>query len=232
MPSEETRISSHSKRLSEETRGLLVNGACLLGVSLDETMTAAFERLLHELMRWNRKMNLTSISDERSIIVRHFLDSLFLTRYLPRAASLLDIGSGAGFPGIPLKIARPDLEVVLLEATRKKTYFHKRAIRSLHLSGIESIWGRSDQAGVRAALGDRFDVVVSRAVSSLEAFLRDGVHYIHRKGMIVAMRGRDVNAQILPPSLGLTLDRRVSTELPFDRIERHLLFFRRLAFST
>ena len=192
-------------------------------------MVEAFDRFLDALMKWNQGMNLTAFRDERSVIVRHFLDSLILVRYLPQAASLLDIGSGAGFPGVPLKIVRPDLQVVLLEAARKKTYFHKQVIRSLKLSGIRSVWGRSDQGEVKAILGDRFDIVVSRAVSPLDRFLREGVHFIHTGGMIVAMRGRNVKVPVLTGSLGLMLYRTVSTDLPFDRVKRHLLFFKKRA---
>jgi 16S rRNA (guanine527-N7)-methyltransferase len=211
----------------KENRDLLNSGAHLLGVHLDTTMVEAFERFLDELRKWNQRMNLTALRDERAIIVRHFLDSLTLVEYLPQAASLLDIGAGAGFPGVPLKIARPDLQVVLLEAGRKKTHFHKHVIRSLSLSGIRSIWGRSDQGEVKAILGDRFDIVVSRAVSPLERFLQGGIHFVHTGGTIVAMRGRDVRVPALTESLGLTLYRTVSVDLPFDRIRRHLLFFKK-----
>jgi len=212
-----------------ENRRLLISGARLVGVALDASKVEAFERFLGELIKWNQRMNLTALGEERSIIVRHFLDSLTLVRYLPRAASLLDIGSGAGFPGVPLKIARPDLDVVLLEASRQKTHFHKHLIRSLNLSGIRSVWGRSDQGEVRTILGNRFDVVVSRAVSPLEVFLKEAIHFIHAQGMIIGMRGRDVRVPIRPESLSLTLDRTVSADLPFDRIRRNLLFFRRMA---
>lgn len=213
-------------------RRLLVSGARFLGVSLNHGKVEAFERFLDELTRWNQRLNLTALRSERSIVVRHFLDSLTLVGYLPHQASLLDIGSGAGFPGIPLKIAKPRLQVVLLEASRKKTYFHRHLIRSLNLSDIRSVWGRSDQGEVRTVLGNRFDFVVSRAVSPLEVFLRDAVHFIHPAGTIIAMGGKDVSVGIHPESISLTLDRTISTDLPFEEIRRNLLFFRKLALSV
>ena len=87
---------------TKENRDLLNSGAHLLGVRLDTTMVEVFERFLDELRKWNQRMNLTALRDERAIIVRHFLDSLILVEYLPQAASLMDIGSGAGFPGLCL----------------------------------------------------------------------------------------------------------------------------------
>ena len=225
------KVSHGGTPLSEENRTLLVEGALRLGVSLDSGMVGACERFLDELMKWNERMNLTAIRQGRLIIVRHFLDSLLLVKHIPQAALLLDIGSGAGFPGVPLKIARPDLEVVLLEATRKKTYFHKRVIRSLDLSGIRSVWGRSDTEDMRRVLGGGFDVVVSRAVSSLEVFVRDAIHFARAGGMIIAMRGRDMDVRISPESFGLYLDRTVAVDLPFERARRYLLFFKRKGWS-
>jgi 16S rRNA (guanine527-N7)-methyltransferase len=177
-----------------------MSGARLLGVLLDTCMIEAFEGFLEELTKWNQRMNLTALRDDRSIIVRHFLDSLTLVRHLPKGSSVLDIGSGAGFPGIPLGIVRSDLEIVLLEASRKKTYFHRKVIRSLNLSGIESIWGRSDQAET---------------------------DFVRPEGRIVVMVGENVDVPCLPPSLDLHLDNTVSLDLPFDRTRRHLLFFRK-----
>lgn len=176
-------------------------------------------------------MNLTGLKEEQAIIVRHFLDSLTLVRYPPTGASLLDIGSGAGFPGLPLKIVRPDLRVVLLEASRKKTYFHRHVIRLLHLSGIEAVWGRTDQEEIRASLGNRFDVVVSRATMPLEVFLREGGHFVREGGTMIAMKGRSLEIPDLPAGLGLSLERAVSVDLPFDREKRHLVFFRKSGVS-
>ncbi|MBW2123159.1 MAG: 16S rRNA (guanine(527)-N(7))-methyltransferase RsmG [Deltaproteobacteria bacterium] len=217
--------------LSDENRRLLVSGAHLLGVSLDKRAVEAFDRIFAELTKWNRKMNLTALCDERSVVVRHFLDSLAPARYLPPGASVLDIGPGAGFPGIPLKIARPDLGIVLLEATRKKTYFHKHLIRTLDLAGIRSVWGRSDAEQVRTDLRGDFDAVISRAALPLGLFLQEAVYFLRAEGMIVAMRGREPGIPIRPESLGLTLCRTVLLNPPFDLMSRKLLFFRKTGTS-
>jgi 16S rRNA (guanine527-N7)-methyltransferase len=211
----------------DDSHQLLVSGARQLGVTLTAGMAEALERFLEELLKWNRKMNLTAVRDKRAMIVRHLLDSLTLVRHLPEGANLLDIGSGAGFPGLPIKIARPDLDVVLLDRERKKIYFQKRIIRALHLSGIESVWGRTDHPEVKAALGGRFDVVVSRAVWPLEVVLRESLGFINREGTIIAMRGKDATIPVDPATLGLILDQTFSCDLPFERITRHLLFFKR-----
>lgn len=224
---------SDTGRLSRrESRRLLISGAHLLGVSLDASKVEACERFLDGLIKWNQGMNLTALRDERSIIMRHFLDSFTLVEYLPEGCSLLDIGSGAGFPGVPLKIVRPSLQVILLEASRKKTYFHRHIIRSLGLSDIESIWGRSDQGEIRTNLDSCFDVVVSRATIPLEHFLREAIHFIHPNGVVIGMKGGNRKTTIPSEFSSLMLYRTVSTELPFDRLKRSLLFFRKVGPSV
>jgi 16S rRNA (guanine527-N7)-methyltransferase len=217
--------------LSLESGRILLSGARILGLSLEPETLEAFGRFAEELMRWNQRMNLTALREERPIVVRHFLDSLTLARFLPEGASVLDIGSGAGFPGIPLKIVLPNLEVVLLEASRKKTYFHKHVIRSLKLTGIRTVWGRSDQPDVQMSLESLFEVVVSRALSPLEVFLRDAAHYAHIGGMIIAMRGKDAEMSLRLEEFSLRLDRTVTMDVPFDGIRRKLMFFRKIPIS-
>ena len=120
-----------------ESRGLLEWGARALGLDLAPEQIEQFLVYLELLLKWNRKMNLTALRSPREIIIHHFLDSLLLLPHIPQNTRLLDIGSGAGFPGLPLKIARPGLTIDLVEATAKKASFLKEAVRRLGLSGIK-----------------------------------------------------------------------------------------------
>src|SRR5512136_1652165 len=109
--------------MEAEDRNLLVQGGKAFGINLDEKTIEAFEIYLKELLKWNQKINLTAIRSEKGIVLKHFLDSLSVHPYIPKTCSLLDIGSGAGFPGIPLKITHPDLEMTLIDSVRKKVDF-------------------------------------------------------------------------------------------------------------
>jgi 16S rRNA (guanine527-N7)-methyltransferase len=138
-----------------ENRHLLVEGAEVFGIRLNETQVAAFDLFLRELLKWNQKINLTAIRSGKGIVLKHFLDSLSAFPYLSRTVSLLDIGSGAGFPGIPLKIVHPSLEVTLIDSVRKKIDFQRHVIRMLGLKGTESIHGRiQDKEILRCMTGD------------------------------------------------------------------------------
>src|SRR4030042_4324708 len=159
--------------LSMETpnKNLLIEGAKPFGVSLDEKKIEAFELYLKELLKWNQKINLTAIRSEKGILLKHFLDSFSAYPYLPERSFILDIGSGAGFPGIPLKIVQPTIELTLIDSARKKVDFQRHVIRILDLKGVEAIHGRVQDKGILRDLGGRFDIILSRAFSDLQSLL-------------------------------------------------------------
>ena len=151
----------------EELKSTLQKGAKELGVALGEDQLELFLTYIEELTRWNRKINLTKITDPSKIVTRHFLDSLTVCRYLKGTKRLLDIGTGAGFPGLPVKIAMPEVEVTLMDSVEKKVFFLKSIIRTLGLSGVRAVHARAEDAAVIEELEGSFDCVVSRAISAL-----------------------------------------------------------------
>jgi 16S rRNA (guanine527-N7)-methyltransferase len=183
---------------SEEWKTYLIDGAAAMGISLSASQADRLSVHGTELLSWNRKMNLTTITAPDEVAVKHFLDSLAPVPLIPPGSKLLDIGSGGGFPGVPLKIAIPSLSVVLIDASRKKVSFLKYLIRTLRLTGIEARQIRSEDFASRK--GDhgedseetprpRFDVVISRALTSLERFARVSLPLLAENGIIVAMKG-------------------------------------------
>lgn len=149
-----------------------------------------FEKYLKLLLKWNRTYNLTAIENPKEVRVKHFEDSLVPLPFLPKPCRLLDIGTGAGFPGIPLKIARPDLEIVLLDSVRKKTAFCEAAIRELKLDQIKVVQARAEDPNIAKKLG-LFDVIISRATFSLTEFLEVASPFTKQGGLAIAMKGRD-----------------------------------------
>ena len=146
--------------MERENRNLLVEGVKAFGIDLDEKKVGAFDLYLRELLKWNQKINLTAIRSEKGIVVKHFLDSLSAYPYLSKPSSLLDIGSGAGFPGIPLKMVEPFLEVTLIDSVRKKVDFQKHIIRTLGLKGIFSLaplvrWQQQPQCTCKGTVPQR-----------------------------------------------------------------------------
>ena len=213
--------------MEPENKKILVEGSKAFGVHLDEESVEAFALFLKELMKWNQKINLTAIRTEKDIITKHFLDSLSVHPYLPKACSLLDLGSGAGFPGIPLKIADPTIEVALIDSVRKKVDFERHAIRSLGLKGIEAIHGRVEGEKILKRWEGRFDRVVSRAFADLRAFLRLSDPFLKKGGIALAMKGvpeaEEIQALDEGEKIGYRLQETVTFDLPFTSLKRTIL---------
>jgi len=174
---------------SREWRSLIIDGARRLGIEIDESIAAAFSTHACELVRWSRKINLTSITQPREIALKHFVDSLVPAQFIPQNARLLDIGSGGGFPGIPLKLLKPSLSVLLIDRVRKKTNFLKHVLRTLKLERVEVRQVLAENLHENPAFLNSFDVVISRALSSLAVFVKMAMPLLAADGAIIAMKG-------------------------------------------
>ncbi len=168
---------------------LLCEGASLVGVELTSAERDLFMLYLRELKSWNKKINLTGLKSDRDIVTGHFLDSLSAARFVPEGSRLLDIGSGAGFPGIPIKIISESLEVTLLDSVHKKVVFMREVIRALGLGGITAVWGRAEDEG-NGIERRRFQRVITRAVGPIPGILRLSEPYLAAGGGIILMRGQ------------------------------------------
>ncbi|MGD8343766.1 MAG: 16S rRNA (guanine(527)-N(7))-methyltransferase RsmG [Desulfobacterales bacterium] len=174
---------------SPEWHTIIVDGAQQLGITIDERMSAAFGVHAAELLRWNRKMNLTALTDPRDIAIKHFLDSLAPAKFISGGDRLLDIGSGAGFPGIPLKIVKSSLSILLIDSTRKKINFLKHMIRSLGIDQSEALQIRAEKLSEDPEFAHCFDIIISRALSDLTSFVKAATPLLAKQGVIMAMKG-------------------------------------------
>ncbi len=188
--------------VSKDPWSLLIDGARELGISITPDHVALFKKYLDELTAWNKKFNLTARTEAREIILKDFVDSLTVARYVDYGKRILDLGSGAGFPGVPLKILRPELTLVLLEANRRKFHFLRHIIRMLGLTNTEAHWTED-----REALPP-FDCVISRALGPLAKFAALATPHLGPGGVLIAMKGRSGEEEFsaaLPELTGLGL---------------------------
>ena len=215
--------------MEPENERILVEGANSFGLHLDERAIEAFHRYLKELLKWNEKINLTAIRAEKGIVLKHFLDSLSVYPYLSEPPFLLDMGSGAGFPGVPLKLVQPSLSVTLIDSVLKKVDFQRHIIRALGLKGIQALHGRAQGKEILAKLEGQFDLVISRAFSDLKTFLQLGYPFLRERGMALAMKGevREDESGLASKAreMGYILKKTVSFPLPFSSFKRTLLLF-------
>jgi len=180
--------------MNQAAKDLLISGAGELGISLSAAQLTSLNLFAQELKKWNRKINLTAITDDEGIAVKHLVDSLSLLKVVQGPGRLLDIGSGGGFPGIPVKIAQPDLEIVSVDAVVKKISFQKQAVRLLNLANFTALHVRAET--LAADYAESFDWVVSRAFSDIPSFVAMGLPVLKQGGRIVAMKGRNAAEEV------------------------------------
>jgi 16S rRNA (guanine527-N7)-methyltransferase len=173
-----------------EWKKLLTSGAARFGFYLGDAQVELFQTFAKELLAWNRRINLTRITSPAEIACKHFVDSLPGAGDLGTGWRVIDLGSGGGFPGIPLKIVRPDLEITLVDAVRKKVSFQKHVCRLLDLKGIDCLHARIEALGDDPAYQGGFEAAVSRALTDLGALCRLARPLLIASGIVVAYRGR------------------------------------------
>lgn len=187
----------------------LAAGARELGVALDPVALARLRRYLELLLEWNRRFNLTAVTRPDEVLDRHFLDSLSCARavHLESVHSLLDLGSGAGFPGLVLKIAFPHLEVTLVDAVEKRLRFLERVAADLELEGVRTVHARAEDAGTAARsarkgayqgplLREQFDLVTARAVAPLAVLVEWMLPFVRIGGSALAMKGPHADEEL------------------------------------
>jgi 16S rRNA (guanine527-N7)-methyltransferase len=200
----------------------LVAGARKLDIALTESHLTAFEICYRELVDWNERFNLTAITDREGVLVRHFLDSLSCLKALPRAeldsgARLIDVGTGAGFPGLPLKIVCPGMRLTLLEATRKKVTFLNHLVRVLGLREVELVHGRAEELGRDSAHRERYDWALARAVAEMGTLAEYLLPLVRVGGAALAQKGEDAAAEVHEAEASIvTLGGRVRQLVPVE----------------
>jgi 16S rRNA (guanine527-N7)-methyltransferase len=196
----------------------LKSGAAELGVSLSDDAARKMLRVLDQLDEWNQKMNLTAIRDRPQQLTKHLLDSLSVVKHL-HGSRVIDIGTGAGFPGLPLAIALPEMHFTLLDSTAKKLKFIDHVTALLALENVETVHSRAEAFQPKY----RYDVVISRAVGAVDTFVKWAGHLCVGGGRLLAMKGRYPTDELtkLPSGWKLATVHRLS--VPGLDEERHLV---------
>ena len=206
---------------------LLQTEAAALGVPLGDDVVRRFLLFMDELLKWNRKVNLTAICEPREVVVKHFLDSLTVVPLIPPGAFLLDLGSGGGFPVIPVALVRPDVRAVSVDSVEKKIFFQRQACRVVGVNNVEAVHLRGEELGRKYPAA--FDVGVSRAFSDIPSFLAMIGPAVRPGGTAIAMKGRRgaeeaaASAGLLPG--GFTLTREIDFTLPNDGGSRTVIMY-------
>lgn len=205
------------------------------GIALSEAQLHQFEVYYRQLVDWNERMNLTGITEREQVYIKHFYDSLSLSFFvsMKNIGSLADIGSGAGFPSIPLKIAFPHLKLTIIDSLNKRIQFLNHLVASLGLTDVQCVHGRAEDMARLPEHRDRYDLVTARAVARLAVLNEFCLPFVRTGGMFAAMKGQDVKAELqeakrsLRELQGQLVDSH-HFELPVEESSRHMVLIKKI----
>ncbi len=223
--------------MKEKIEEILKNGCEEMGLDLSEKQTDQFFRYYESLVEKNKVMNLTAITEAEDVARKHFLDSLLLYKAMPEMTAgektCIDVGTGAGFPGIPLKIMFPELKMTLMDSLNKRVNFLNEVIRDLGLTGISAIHGRAEDLGHNGEYREKFDFCVSRAVANLATLSEYCLPFVKQNGMFVSYKSGKIDEELEQAAgaikkLGGSSDQVIFANIPGTDVERSFVFIKKV----
>ena len=206
--------------------------AIKFNIELTDEMIEKFFLYKELLLEWNEKINLTAITEEKEIIIKHFIDSLTIEKYIPQNAKVIDVGTGAGFPGIPLKIARPDIELVLLDSLNKRINFLNEVIDKCKLDKVQTIHGRAEEIAHKNEYREKFDISTARAVANIATLSELCTPFLKIGGTFVCMKAdadeERENAKSAIKILGMEEGNKINIKLPEIEANRTIILYKKI----
>jgi 16S rRNA (guanine527-N7)-methyltransferase len=214
---------------------LLKNGIEELGIETNNEMLENLKKYRELLVEWNKVMNLTGIEDEREVYIKHFLDSISAVKngYIKDGMSLIDVGTGAGFPGMPLKICLKNLEVTLLDSLNKRITFLQEVAKNVGINDIKYIHGRAEDFGKDDQYREQYDIATARAVAGLPVLMEFCVPFVKVGGYFVCLKGPNANLELeeskaAMQTLGVEFIEKINVDLPDTNLNHNILVFKKI----
>ena len=203
-----------------------------IDIELENNKVEKFYEYMNDLIKWNENVNLTAITEPSEIILKHFIDSLTISKYIEKNTRVIDVGTGAGFPGIPLKILRDDIDVILLDSLNKRLNFLDEIIKKLELKNVKTIHARVEEIGKNKEYREMFDVVTSRAVANISTLSEYMIPLVKINGLAICMKGSDFKDELEDGKnaikiLGGRIERIDEFILPESDIKRSIIIIKK-----
>jgi len=217
-----------------ELKDILKDGSKEMNIEITDHQIDQLIKYKDILLEWNQKMNLTAIDEEKEVMIKHFLDSLscIQTKYLKNEGSMIDVGTGAGFPGIPLRIVLPNIKLTLLDSLKKRIGFLEEVCRETSLNNVEFVHGRAEDFGQSKDHREKYDYAVSRAVAALNVLVEYCLPYVKVGGYFICQKGPGLMEE-LPQAkkairiLGGQVVDQIAVTLPFSDITHYILVIKK-----
>ena len=213
---------------------ILRQGIKDFGIEVNDQMVSDLKTYREILVDWNQKMNLTGIEEEKEVFIKHFLDSISAVSngYIKDGISLIDVGTGAGFPGLPLKICLQNIKLTLLDSLNKRINFLQEVSNTVNLKDVEFIHGRAEDFGKNSDYREQYDVATARAVAGLPILMEFCVPFVKVGGYFVCLKGPNANLELEESKmamdiLGLEFVEKIDIELPNEELKHNILVFKK-----
>lgn len=203
-----------------------------INVEITDSQIEKFYIYMYRILEWNKKINLTAIEDEDEIILKHFIDSLTIQKYIKDCKNMIDIGTGAGFPGIPIAIVNDQINITLLDSLNKRINFLNDVIQELKLDNVVAIHGRAEDIAKLKTYREKYDVVTSRAVAQLNILLEYMLPFNKLNGKTISMKGSNIeeikDATNALNELGGKIEKIENIVLPNTNIQRNIIIVEKI----
>ena len=219
--------------MSTEFKNKMINLAKQISIDLTEKQVIDFYEYMNLLLEWNEKINLTAITEMDDVILKHFIDSITILKNLKENDSIIDVGTGAGFPGIPVAIMNSNINITLLDSLNKRIMFLDEVCKKLELKNIKTIHGRAEDFGQDNKTREKYDIAVSRAVANLATLSEYLLPFVKVGGICICMKGPDAekeieDAKFAIKELGGKIEKIDNFILPDSDIERNIIIIRKI----
>lgn len=214
---------------------LLKKGITEFNIDVDEKMIDDFSMYREILVEWNQKMNLTGIEDEKEVFIKHFLDSvsIFKNGYIKDNMKVIDVGTGAGFPGLPMKIAKRSLDVTLLDSLNKRINFLQEVCKKIYIDDVEFIHGRAEDFGQDENYREQYDIATARAVAGLPVLMEFCVPFVKVGGYFICLKGPNADLELeeskkAMETLEVKFIEKIDIKLPEIELNHNILVFEKI----
>lgn len=221
--------------MSRENIELLENGLKNFNIDVNDTMLEKFEKYREILVEYNKNMNLTGITEQREVYIKHFLDSvaIFKDGYIMDGLSVIDVGTGAGFPGIPYKICNPTIKLTLLDSLNKRINFLKEVCTNIGFDDVEFVHGRAEDFGQNEDFREKFDIATARAVANLPILLELCIPFVKVGGFFICLKGPNAENEVEEAKnamdvLDVKLVENIEVSLPDEELKHRILVFKKI----